>query len=130
MSKEWYNHKNMLNMLKLKTSPNHSKSLILESRDSFSSNFNIFEKNDSNHLTLQAITCKFFEMCPISTLVKFFSFLHYLPLDNYWFDHSYQFWPSNPCTRHAAALQKKFMISQFTEKTINCKNSQKAPFGR
>ena len=44
---------NMLNMLKLKTSPNHSKSLILGSRDSFLSNFNIFEKINSNYLTLQ-----------------------------------------------------------------------------
>ena len=43
----------MLNMLKLKTSPNHSKSLILESRDSFSSNFNSFEKIYSNRLTLR-----------------------------------------------------------------------------
>ena len=43
----------MLNMLKLKAPLNHSKSLILGSRDSFLSNFNIFEKINSNHLTLQ-----------------------------------------------------------------------------
>ena len=34
----------MLNMQKLKTSPNHSKALILGSKDSFLSNYNIFEK--------------------------------------------------------------------------------------
>ena len=105
--KMWYYHKNMLNMLKLKTSPNHSKSLILGSGDSFSSNFNIFEKNNSNCSMLQAVTCKFSEMCPFSAPVNFFSFWHYIPLDNHWIDHSYQFWPPNPCTRHVAAPQKK-----------------------
>ena len=38
----------------LKTSPNHSKSLNLRSGDSFSSNFTIFEKKNSNRLTLEA----------------------------------------------------------------------------
>ena len=42
----------MLNMLKLKTSPNHSKSLILGSQHSSSSNFTIFEKINSNRLKL------------------------------------------------------------------------------
>ena len=37
-------YNNMLNMIFLKTSTNHSKSLILGSRYSFSTNFNIFEK--------------------------------------------------------------------------------------
>ena len=73
MSKEWYNHENMLNMLKLKTLPNQSKSLILGSVDSLSSNFNIFEKN-TNCLTLQAVTCKFSEMCPFC-VSKFFFFI-------------------------------------------------------
>ena len=61
----------MLNMLKLKTSLNHSKSLILGSRESFSSNFNIFKKINSNRLMLQAVTCKFFKMCPVSAPVQF-----------------------------------------------------------
>ena len=107
MSKEWYNHESMLNMLKLKTSQNRLKSLILGSRDSFSSNFNIFEKNNSNRSTLQAVTCKFSEMCPISTPVNFFfSFWHYIPLDNHLIDHSYQFWPPNPHTRGAAVHER------------------------
>ena len=41
----------MLNMIILKTSPNHSKSLNLGSGDSFPSNFTIFEKNNSNRST-------------------------------------------------------------------------------
>ena len=44
----------MLNMIILKTSPNHSKSLNLGSGDSFPSNFTIFEKNNSNCSTLGA----------------------------------------------------------------------------
>ena len=113
MRKKWYNHENML---KLKTSPNHSKSLILGSRDSFPSNFNIFEKINSNCLTLQAVTCKFLEMCPVFAPVIFFSFWHYIPLDNHWSDHSYYFWPPNPTTRRAVAHRKKFTISWFTTK--------------
>ena len=116
MRKKWYNHENMLNMLKLKTSPNHSKSLILGSRDSFPSNFNIFEKINSNRLTLKAVTCKILEMCPVFAPVIFFSFWHYIPLDNHWSDHSYHFWPPDPTTRRAAAHRKKFTISRFTTK--------------
>ena len=48
----------MLNMIILKTSPNHSKSLNLGSGDSFPSNFTIFEKNNSNCSTLGAANQK------------------------------------------------------------------------
>ena len=47
--------KNMLIMLMLKILPNHSKSLILGSSSWYSSNFSIFEKNNSNLLMLQAV---------------------------------------------------------------------------
>ena len=118
MSKEWYNHENIINMLKLKTSSNHSKSLILGSRDSFSSNFNIFKKNNSNCLMLQAITWKFLEMWPTSAWVNFFSFWHYILIDNHWIDHSYQFWPLNPYMRCATAHQRQVMCSQFRTKLL------------
>ena len=62
----------MLNMIILKTSPNHSKSLNLGSGDSFSSNFTIFEKNNSNHSTLGATNQKVTKMCPVSAPVKIF----------------------------------------------------------
>ena len=109
MRKMWYNHEN-INMLKLKTSPNYSKSLILGSREYFSSHFNIFEKINSNRLMLQAFT-----------LVNFFSIWHYIPIDNHWIDHSYQFWHPNPCMRHAAAHWIKTMCSRFTRKLLATK---------
>ena len=124
MSKQWYNHENML---KLKTSPNHSKLLILGSGDSFSSNFNIFEKTkNSDCLMLQVVTWKFSEMCLISAQVNFFSFWHYILIDNHWIDHSYQFWPPNPYMRHAS---KTSYVLTIYKKTINCKNSQKVSSG-
>ena len=54
----------MLNMIILKTSPNHSKSLNLGSGDSFSSNLTIFKKNSSNCSTLGAATAKSHEDVP------------------------------------------------------------------
>ena len=72
------------------------------------------------------VTCTFSEMCPVSTLVKKFSFWHYIPLDNHWIDHSYQFWPPNPCMRLAAVCQK---ITIY-KKTVNHKKTQKVPFDR
>ena len=54
----------MLNMLKLMASPNHSKSLILGSRDCFLSNFNIFEKINSKHLILQPQNLKILKNVP------------------------------------------------------------------
>ena len=37
------------------------------------------------------VAATFSEMCSISVPVNFFSFLHDIPLDNHWIDHSYQF---------------------------------------
>ena len=58
ISIKFRNEENMiehiLNMIILKTSPNHSKSHNLGSGDYFSSNFTIFEKNNSNCSTLGA----------------------------------------------------------------------------
>ena len=54
----------MLNMIILKTSPNHSKSLNLGSEDSFSSNFTIFKKNSLNCSTLGATNAKSYEDMP------------------------------------------------------------------
>ena len=48
---------------------------------------------------------------------NFFSLLHYIPLDNHWIDHSYQFQLPNPSMRHADAHQKK-MSSQFERKPL------------
>ena len=65
----------MLNMIILKTSPNHSKSLNLGSGDSFSSNFTIFGKNNSNCLTLGAANPKSHEDVPHFAPVKDFLIL-------------------------------------------------------
>ena len=123
ISKEWYNHANMLNMLKLKTSPNHSKSLILGSRDSFSS------KNNSNRLTLQAISWKFTEMCPVSAWVKIFFILTL---------HTYRQslgWPlttiltSQPIHEMCSSPTKTSYVFSIYEKTVSHKNSWKVSFG-
>ena len=107
-------------MLKFKTSPNHSKSLILGSRDSFLSNFIIFEKIQITwHYSPK--TRKSSEMCPVSAPVKIFSFWHYIPIDNHWTDHSYQFWPPNPYMRHAAAHERQVICSQITRKPLIAK---------
>ena len=118
MSKEWQNHENTLIMLMLKILPNHSKSLILGSRGYYSSNCTIFEKSNSNWLMLQAINLHILRNCPISALVKIFSFWHYRPLEHDYIDHSYHFWPHNPSIRLAAANQKNFKICWFTRKPL------------
>ena len=65
----------MLNMIILKTSPNHSKSLNLGSGDSFSSNFTIFKKNSSNCSTLGAANAKSHKDMPHFTPIKDFLIL-------------------------------------------------------
>ena len=105
-------------MLKLKTSPNHSKSLIFGSRDSFLSNFNFLKKLIKIAWRYSPKTQKCLKMCPISAPIFFFSFWHYIPIDNHWMDHSYQFWPPNPYTRCAAAHERQVICSQFTRKLL------------
>ena len=110
MRKMWWKYVNMLNMLKLKPSLNHSKSLILGSRDSFSSISTVLKKFIQIGRCYGLVSWKSTEMCPVSALVKFFSFWHYVPLDNDWSDHSCQFQPPNPWTRRAVAHQKKNFV--------------------
>ena len=65
------------------------------------------------------VTPTFLEMCPISILVNFFSFLHYILLDNHWIDHSYQFQTSQPFNETCSSpSKKKFMSSQFKRKPL------------
>ena len=115
----------MLNMLKLKTSPNQSKSLILGSRDSFSTfnflNFNFLKKINSSHLMLQPQNLKILGNVPHFCPSKIFSFWHYIPIDNHWIDHSYQFWPPNPYMRHAVAHERQVICSQFMRKPLIAK---------
>ena len=66
-------------------------------------------------------TQKSSEMCPISALVKIFSFWHYIPIDNPWIDHSYQFWPPNPYTRCAVAHERQVICSRFMRKLLIAK---------
>ena len=120
----------MLNMLKLTTSPNHSKSLILGSRDSFSYLISTFLKKFIQIAWRYGPeTQKYSEMCPVSAPVKIFSIWHYIPIDNHWTDHSYQFWPPNPYTRHAVAQWKTSHMFSIYEKTVNFKTSWKVSFG-
>ena len=63
-------------------------------------------------------TQKYSKMCPVSILVKKFSFWHYIPIDNHWTDHSYQFWPPNPYMRHAVAHERQATCSRFTRKLL------------
>ena len=49
---------------------------------------------------------------------NFFSFLHYIPLDNHWIDHSYQFQLPNPSMRHAATHWKKITSSWLKRKLL------------
>ena len=119
----------MLNMLQLKTSPNHSKSLILGSRDSFLSNFNIFEKNYSNHLMLWPRNSKILRNVPHFRPSKNFFILtlhtHRKSLD----------WPlisvltSQPIYKACSSPWKTSHMFSIYEKTINRKNSQKVSFG-
>ena len=118
----------MLNMLKFKTSPNHSKSLILGSRDSFLSNFNIFEKINSNHLTLQPQNPKILGNVPRFHPGKNFFFLtlhtHRQSLD----------WPfisiltSQPIHEACSGPWKTSHMFLIYEKTVNCRTYQKVSF--
>ena len=70
-----------------------------------------------NQLTLQPCNLYILGNVPhFCTSNSFFSFWHNIPLDNYWIDHAYQFWPPNPCMRLAVAHQKKYTCSQFMRK--------------
>ena len=119
----------MLNMLKLKTSPNHSKSLILGSRDSFLSDFNIFEKINSNRLTLQPQNPKTLENVPCFCPSKFFFILtlhtHRQSLDS----PLISILTSQPIHKTCSDPSKTSYIFLIYEKTVNPKNFQKVSFG-
>ena len=116
-------------MLKLKTSPNHSKSLILGSRDSFLSNFNIFEKIYSNRLTLWPRDPKILRnvphFCPSKNFFILTLHTHRQSLD----------WPlisiltSQPIHEACSGPWKTSYMFSIYEKTINHKTSQKVSFG-
>ena len=119
----------MLNMLKLKASPNHSKSLILGSRDSFLFNFNIFEKINSNHLTLQPQNPKILRNVP-----------HFCPSKKFFILtlHSHRkslHWPfisiltSQPIHETCSSPWKTSHMFSIYEKTVNHKTSRKVFFG-
>ena len=78
-------------------------------------------KKISNRLTLRPQNPYTPEMCPVSIPVKFFSFWHYMPIDNHWTDHSYQFWPPNPYMRLAAAHERQVICSWFPRKQLIAK---------
>ena len=117
-------------MQKLKTSPNHSKSLILGSGDSFFIYFNIFEKIYSNHLTLQPRNPKILENVPHFCPSKIFFILtlhtHRQSLD----------WPfisiltSQPIHEACRCPWKTSHMFSIYKKTINCKTSRKVSFGK
>ena len=119
----------MLNMLKLKASPNHSKSLILGSRDSFLSNFIIFERINSNHLTLRPRNPKILRNVPRFCPGKNFFILtlhtHRKSLD----------WPlisiltSQPIHKVCSGPWKTSHLFSIYDKTVNQKTSQKVSFG-
>ena len=116
-------------MQKLKTSPNYSKSLILGSRDSFLSNFNIFEKNYSNHLMLQPGNPKILKNVPCFRPSKNFFILtlhtHRQSLD----------WPLisiltfQPIHEPCSGPWKTSHMFSIYEKTVNRKTSSKVSFG-
>ena len=116
-------------MLKFKTSPNHSKSLILGSRDSFLSNFNIFKKIYSNCSTLQPWNPKIHRNVPRFRLGKKFFILtlhtHRQSLD----------WPlisiltSQPIHEACSGPWKTSHMFLIYEKTVNRKTSWKVSFG-
>ena len=119
----------MLNMHKLKTSPNHSKSLILGSRDSFLSNFNIFEKIYSNRLMLWPWNPKILRnvsrFCPDKIFFILTLHTHRQSLD----------WPlisiltSQPIHKTCSGPWKTSHMFSIYEKTINRKTSRKVSFG-
>ena len=119
----------MLNMLKLKTSPNHSKSLILGSRDSFLSNFNIFKKIYSNRSMLRPRNPKILGNVPCFRLGKNF-FILTLHTNRQSLD-----WPlisiltSQPIHDACSGPWKTSHMFSIYEKTINRKTSRKVSFG-
>ena len=115
-------------MLKLKTSPNHSKSLILGSRDSFLSRFNIFEKINSNRLMLQPRNPKMLRNVPYFRPGKIFFILTL---------HTHRqslYWPvisiltSQPTRDMLQPIKDKLYFLDLQE-TLNHKTSQKVSFG-
>ena len=116
-------------MLKLETSPNHSKSLISGSRDSFLSNFNTFEKINSNHLTLLPRNPKMLGNVPHFCPSKFFFILtlhtHRQSLD----------WPlisiltSRLIHEACSGPWKTSHMFSIYEKTVSHKTSRKVSFG-
>ena len=75
-------------------------------------------EKDSNCLTLWPRNPKILQNVPHFRPSKIFSFWHYIPIDNHWIDHSYQFWPPNPYTSHTAAHERHVMCSQLTRKPL------------
>ena len=116
-------------MLKLKTSPTHSKSFILGSRDSFLSNFNIFEKINSNHLTLRPQNPKILgnvpHFCPSKNFFILTLHTHKQSLD--WLFISIL--TSQPIHEACSGPLKTSHMFSIYEKTVNCKTSQKVSFG-
>ena len=108
---------------------NFTKSLILGSRDSFSSNFNIFEKNNSNHLTLWPQNPKILGNVPCFHPGENFFILtlytHRQSLD----------WPlisiltSQSIHKTCSSPWKTSYMFSIYEKTVNCKTSWKESFG-
>ena len=119
----------MLNMLKLKASPNHSKSLTLGSRDSFYLISTFLKKINSNHLTLQPRNPKILGNVPRFRLSKNFFILilhtHRQSLD----------WPlisiltSQPIHEACSSPWKTSNMFSIYEKTVNHKTSWKVSFG-
>ena len=107
----------MLNMIILKTSPNHSKSLNLGSGDSFSSNFTIFKKNSSNCSTLGAANAKshkdMFHFAPIKDFLILTLHTPRAPLD--WpLISFFTSWPNHQTC--SGPSKKKFKFSPFVRK--------------
>ena len=110
-------------------SPNHSKSLILGSRDSFLSNFNIFEKINSNHLMLPLWNSEIHgnvpRFCPSKNFFILTLHTHRQSLD----------WPlisiltSQPIHETCSGPWKTSYVFLIYEKTVNCKTSWKVSLG-
>ena len=75
-------------------------------------------KKFSNRSMLQPRNPKIHRNVPRFLPGKIFSFWHYIPIDNHWTVHSYQFWPTNPYMRHAAAHERQVICSRFTRKPL------------
>ena len=119
----------MLNMLKLKASPNHSKSLILGSKDFVLSNFDIFENINSNHLMLQPQNPKILRNVPCFCPSKNF-FILTLHTRRKSLD-----WPlisiltSQPIHEMCSSPWNTSHMFSIYKKTVNHKTSQKVSFG-